>query len=195
MSQPRTKPADIRRDELMMAAQDLFLAQGYGATSVDAIVRRAGVAKGTFYLYFKTKEDVLLALRQHFLDRFAARINAAVAGQAGGAALDGWVEAASRFYVDQRALHDLVFHQVATVEGAIYRRNSINSTLMTVLEAGVAAGDWQAIPVEATGIMLFHAWHGAVNAALLRGDVEDWAPLIAMVQRFFRAAIGAAKGQ
>jgi len=191
MIAPRTKPADIRRDELMAAAQALFLAQGYHATSVDAIVRRAGVAKGTFYLYFKTKDDVLLALRQAFIERFAECLTAAVAGQTGVVALDCWVAAACRYYREQRGIHDLVFHQVPTAEGPIYRRNTVNATLMMVLESGVAAGHWPAMPIEPIGIMLFHAWHGAVNAALFGGDQADGEAVIALVQRFFRSAIGA----
>src|SRR6266404_4058991 len=42
------------------AANVLFLEQGVDATSVDAICAGAGVSKGTFYLYFHRKEDLLL---------------------------------------------------------------------------------------------------------------------------------------
>jgi TetR/AcrR family transcriptional regulator, cholesterol catabolism regulator len=41
-------------------ANGLFLAQGFEATTVDAIVNAAGVSKGTFYLHFDRKEDLLL---------------------------------------------------------------------------------------------------------------------------------------
>lgn len=67
---PRTKPAEIRRNELMAAAEALFLEKGFAATSVDEIVRLADVAKGTFYLHFRSKDDMLIALRQRFIDRF-----------------------------------------------------------------------------------------------------------------------------
>jgi AcrR family transcriptional regulator len=41
-------------------ANELFLARGFEATTVDAIVSAAGVSKGTFYLHFDRKEDLLL---------------------------------------------------------------------------------------------------------------------------------------
>ncbi|MFP6663614.1 MAG: TetR/AcrR family transcriptional regulator [Deltaproteobacteria bacterium] len=48
------------RDKIREAANELFLEHGFEATTVDAIVTRAGVSKGTFYLYFPRKEDLLL---------------------------------------------------------------------------------------------------------------------------------------
>ncbi|MFW6006045.1 MAG: TetR/AcrR family transcriptional regulator [Candidatus Bipolaricaulota bacterium] len=50
---------DTRRDELLEAASDLFLENGYRDTSVNSIVESIGVSKGTFYYYFDSKEDVL----------------------------------------------------------------------------------------------------------------------------------------
>lgn len=51
-----------KRQALLDAAYDLFLEQGLQKTSIDSIVNRAKVAKGTFYLYFPDKEAVLQAL-------------------------------------------------------------------------------------------------------------------------------------
>ena len=65
VKRPRTKPAEVRR-ELIDAAHRLFLDKGFEATSVGEIVEAADVAKGTFYFYFKTKDDILLALRARF---------------------------------------------------------------------------------------------------------------------------------
>ena len=48
-----------RRDRMYEAAVTLFREQGYENTTVDQITRRAGVAKGTFFNYFPTKDAVL----------------------------------------------------------------------------------------------------------------------------------------
>lgn len=56
------KKPEVRRAEILGVADSLFQTQGYEATSVDEIVRTAKIAKGTFYHYFKSKEDVLDAL-------------------------------------------------------------------------------------------------------------------------------------
>jgi AcrR family transcriptional regulator len=44
----------------LQAATELFIGQGYRKTSVDEVAERAGVAKGTVYLYFKTKADLMV---------------------------------------------------------------------------------------------------------------------------------------
>ena len=48
----------LKRDALMSSAFELFTTQGFTETTIRDIVSRAGVAKGTFYLYFKDKVDI-----------------------------------------------------------------------------------------------------------------------------------------
>jgi AcrR family transcriptional regulator len=60
-SRPATGPRGAAtRARIRESANELFLAQGFEDTTVDAIVAAAGVSKGTFYLYFERKEDLLL---------------------------------------------------------------------------------------------------------------------------------------
>lgn len=59
---PPTINKHERRAQLVAAATEAFARQGVAATSVADIVRSAGVAQGTFYLYFTSKDDVILAV-------------------------------------------------------------------------------------------------------------------------------------
>jgi AcrR family transcriptional regulator len=54
--------AEARPDEVLDAALELFLERGFAATRVEDIARRAGLSKGTVYLYFPSKEAVLEGL-------------------------------------------------------------------------------------------------------------------------------------
>ena len=71
---PRVTPTPSgkasRRRELVETARRLFIARGFDQTSVSAIVREAGVAQGTFYLYFKSKQAVLPYLRAEVLGHY-----------------------------------------------------------------------------------------------------------------------------
>ena len=49
---------ETKRKDLLNAAFDLFIANGFHNTSIADIVGKAGIAKGTFYLYFKDKTDI-----------------------------------------------------------------------------------------------------------------------------------------
>jgi AcrR family transcriptional regulator len=64
-----SKPPDERRVEFIEAAQRLFSRKGYDETAVSDIVHELKVAQGTFYLYFKSKEEVLEAVIEHDLQR------------------------------------------------------------------------------------------------------------------------------
>jgi AcrR family transcriptional regulator len=54
-----TKEYHERKNELLDAAQELFFIKGYKQTSIESIIKKIGVAKGTFYYYFKSKEDLM----------------------------------------------------------------------------------------------------------------------------------------
>lgn len=53
------KKGEKRKKELLKIAYDMFLTQGYENTSVDEIIEKAQIAKGTYYYYFQSKEQML----------------------------------------------------------------------------------------------------------------------------------------
>ncbi|MBR1567290.1 MAG: helix-turn-helix transcriptional regulator, partial [Oscillospiraceae bacterium] len=53
------KKGERRKQELLEIAYDLFLTRGYENTSVDEIIEKAQIAKGTYYYYFSSKEQML----------------------------------------------------------------------------------------------------------------------------------------
>ncbi len=63
-----TKKTEERRNEILNTAQRLFIEKGYIETSVSEIVKEIGVAQGTFYYYFKTKEEVIDAIIDSYID-------------------------------------------------------------------------------------------------------------------------------
>ncbi len=53
---------DERPAEIIGAALEVFAARGFSATKLDDVARRAGISKGTLYLYFRNKEDLFKAM-------------------------------------------------------------------------------------------------------------------------------------
>ena len=71
---------DARRRQLLTAAIAVFARRGYRAAGISDIVSEAGVARGTFYLYFESKAQVFLAIADDFYDR----LEMAIAGSGAG---------------------------------------------------------------------------------------------------------------
>ena len=68
----RAPRAEAKREAILAASITLFGRYGYRRTSMEEIAREAGIAKGTVYLYFATKEALFRALSQQTLDRALA---------------------------------------------------------------------------------------------------------------------------
>lgn len=68
MGKPRFKRRKEERPaEITAAAMDAFAKNGYAATRVEEVAKRAGVSKGLLYLYFKTKEDLFKSVVRSFV--------------------------------------------------------------------------------------------------------------------------------
>ena len=67
-TEPRwTRRKEARPEEITAAALDLFVERGYAATRLEDVATRAGVSKGTLYLYFANKEDLFKAVVREVL--------------------------------------------------------------------------------------------------------------------------------
>jgi AcrR family transcriptional regulator len=74
---PRIVDRPARRAELASAAAAVFARRGVANTAVSDIVREAGVAQGTFYLYFDSKPDVVVAVVEQMVEQMVTSIESA----------------------------------------------------------------------------------------------------------------------
>ncbi|MBY6273745.1 TetR/AcrR family transcriptional regulator [Parageobacillus thermoglucosidasius] len=63
------KEAEERKNEIIDAADELFSQKGYDGTSTNDIIEKVGIARGTLYHHFKSKEDIMDALIERYSDR------------------------------------------------------------------------------------------------------------------------------
>ena len=68
------KPRGDTRARIIAAARQLFHEQGFVATGVSTILREAGVNSGSLYHYFSTKEALLEAVLEHYLERLEPEV-------------------------------------------------------------------------------------------------------------------------
>lgn len=196
---PRTKPADERRSDLLDAAQAVFVDKGVAATTLEDITARAGVAKGTFYLYFRSKDDIVSALQRRFGDQFADRLARAAASKGDWVAkLDALVTACFTNYASQYDLHDVLFHHPGASsthsDGDDHEPSPsrITDVIGDVLSDGVAAGAYQVDDVELTAILVYSAIHGAFEAHCHGPRRPAKARFVRATQQLVRRAAGIA---
>jgi AcrR family transcriptional regulator len=76
MSRPKKDP-NIRKTEFISAAQALFFARGYNATSIQDILQAVGknaVSPSVFYYYFKSKEDIYHAVMESYIEGYMQKL-------------------------------------------------------------------------------------------------------------------------
>src|SRR5882724_7612400 len=97
----RAERAAERREAIIAAAMDEFIAQGFAATRLDDVAKRAGVAKGTIYLHFKDKEALFEELIRTAIVPLVSRLVAAP--PAAGASVRDMIERFATAFI-----HDVV---------------------------------------------------------------------------------------
>ncbi len=86
LAAPRCRRKEARPGELIEAALDVFVERGYSGARLDDIAHRAGVTKGTVYLYFKDKEELFEAVVRETLGSLLTRGQAMASGFEGTSA-------------------------------------------------------------------------------------------------------------
>src|SRR5687767_4238065 len=114
----RREPPDVRRTQILDGAERVFVEHGIDA-SVAEVAEVAGVAKGTVYLYFASKADLLAELRARYVERFAATVEAALgelAEPSTRAAVEQFAACLFDWSQENHALHHVLFHEAGVSE-------------------------------------------------------------------------------
>ena len=120
---PRTARGERTLRKILDAAREEFGERGFSDSSIVGITQRAGVALGTFYTYFDSKEALFNALVRHMSEQVRDSVGPALAGAMD--ALDGErraLEAFLRFAHDHRDIYRII-DEAEFVQPAAYREH------------------------------------------------------------------------
>ena len=200
-----------RPAEIAAAALDEFIERGFAAAKLDDVAKRAGVSKGTLYLYFKSKEDLLKGAISELAAPNVARMETFVAAYSGAmrdllrqvlvtmvreflsqpiARLPKLMVAEAANFPDvARHLHETVIERALD----LYRQ---------ILTRGIDAGEFRAVDVNATAYLfqsqlLFLAlWtHTLAPATGVRLDPEHYTTAVIDILLHGLAPMGEATGE
>jgi AcrR family transcriptional regulator len=116
---------ETRRQQILEAATTVFAKKGYRHTSVADIIEAAGIARGTFYLYFQSKEEIFLALIDRWFEELTGRLEEVADMPCDDESpcqkrgdMHGWFE----FFRERRELAGIVFREAVAIDDRFEER-------------------------------------------------------------------------
>jgi len=168
---PRRQPPDVRREQILDAAQQVLLRRGTAAATMADVADAASVAKGTVYLYFASKAELLAGLRARYFERLTAVLGDRATARPGApptvaARIEGLVAASYDFALANHELHHVLFHEAGLGEHGTFAR--AHDAVAELVATGTATGELDVPdPALATDFVL-HGLHGILVAATHR---------------------------
>ncbi len=155
---PHQRRKAERPDELLDAALALFVERGFAATRMDDVAQRAGVSKGTVYLYWSAKEELLRAVILRFLGGHLTAGDQAIQAHDGSASdllrhlfVDWWIaiiDSPTSGVFKLMLAEACNFPEIA----AFYRQEVVErgqSLIRRIIDKGIADGEMREVDVEA----------------------------------------------
>jgi len=184
----RERRKEARPGELLDAALDLFVEKGFSAARVDEVAARAGVSKGTLFLYFQSKEDLFKAVvRENIANKFPAWQEEFATFEGSSSdmlryALVSWWERIGKTRVS--GITKLVMSEAQNFPeiAAFYQEEVIkpgNAMIRSILERGVQSGEFrdmdleQAVHIIVAPMIFLMMWKHSMGACATSAKIVD----------------------
>jgi AcrR family transcriptional regulator len=176
MKEPRHPHREGLRQEILDAARELFVHEGYDSTSVRRIADKAGCASGTLYLYFNDKAAILRELCQETFARLNARMEGIVNDS--GPPLEA-LRRAGRLYIEFGLQNPSHYLLTFTIGGRLVGEPGIHEVfteaglrcfgnLRALIERCIAAGFLRLTDVDEVSQCLWSSIHGLTSLLITK---------------------------
>ncbi len=157
-----------RRGEILAAAKQVFAERGFHRASINDIIEAAGIARGTFYLYFSSKNAVFESILDDAIEGLSARISRVEVGDGArppGEQLHDNVTRVMGFVLNDRALIQLVLNHGLAPDSELYQRvhgfnHRVEALIKASLTYGISAGLVRDCDTDLVAAALFGAIRG-----------------------------------
>ena len=172
-----TKDKEERRQELIDAAERLFITKGYEKTAVSDIVKEINVAQGTFYYHFKSKAEILEAVGERFINKIIKKIEQIANRKKIDEAerLDDIIDYFSLFYNASKEIVDYIHSEDNIILHQKLGKKTLAKLLpilTNVIEDGVAKGRFNVAYPSETAEFLITAMTEMLHHPNIITDVE-----------------------
>lgn len=157
------KDAKVRRKEILDVAERMFCTNGYDNTSTNDILAEIGIARGTLYYHFKSKEDILDGMIDRIIEEIERKISFIVMNDS-VSVLERFTMAVLSTHVDTE-VGDMILEQVHKPQNALMHQKmqerllaAIIPYFVKIVEAGIECGIMKTdYPAEVVEMALSYA--------------------------------------
>lgn len=169
---------EFRINEILEAARALFARKGYNATTMEEVAEEAGLAKGTLYLYFSSKQEIYLKALHVAADALIERGLRAMAQQQGfRKKLRTYIDSRLQYAEEQRDFCKIYcqelagqMHPVAAVKEIRELESRASRALMGVLKEALRRKEIRSVKVEETAALIVDMIRGLILRRLFAGS-------------------------
>ena len=171
----RTESEPVRREQLLGAARRVFREKGYNGATISDIVREAGVAQGTFYLYYSSKNAVAISLMEGVMERMASAAESAMKSEDSFEMKLGTLIGASFQVARQNAdLFALAFIGADETHPEMHSESrehaSILNTAIDLFSEAIGAGDMKTMDPKIAARLVIGLMQHAIIEAFVSGE-------------------------
>lgn len=178
-----SKTYEEREAQILSISLQLFIKNGIKETTVNEIVKAVNIAKGTFYHYFESKEDLVEMLKVNYMRQFYAMTSDYVALCKTGdwpGKVKAWCMGALRYYFHNHEEYHALFHQQSYLDESKNGRYVLQY-LQNLLLEGNEVNAWQVKSPDLVALLIYHGMHITFDECR-NGDLEQ---LENMTERFY----------
>jgi AcrR family transcriptional regulator len=170
---PRPDVSEERKDQILNAAEEVFTRKGFSDARMDDIAEETGLSKGTLYLYFKSKEDLVTAILDRIFRGVFEQLEARRSSEASAIeAVGRFTEEAIRDYKRMLHMMPIAYEFLAlafrnkTVQKALtqYFKHYME-VLVPIIQHGVDSGEFRQVDAQEVAI---------AAAAIFEGTILLW---------------------
>jgi AcrR family transcriptional regulator len=195
-----TKDPVVRKSELIEAAEALFREEGYRQTSVSDIVKKIGVAQGTFYYYFKSKDNILDAVVDHYIDLYRRSLELLLADECTDPCkkIEIIANTALALHKYDPRLAEFLHSEENLATHQRYIMKSIGVVIpqiTAIVEQGKAAGIFNVRYPRESVEMMVYAFMYLEDAVAMSGDDERYRHMIQAAEDILTRVLGVENGR
>ena len=170
---PRPNVTDERKSQIITAAEDVFTQKGFDEARMDDIAEETGLSKGTLYNYFKSKDDLIIAILDRIFQReFKAFEQMDLSTMTATEAINLFVDAVSKDIKIMLRLMPIAYEFLAlafrnkTVQKSlkVYVNHYMN-ILVPIIQSGINSGEFKEVDAHEVAIAM---------GAILEGTILIW---------------------